>query len=1155
MGKTFYCSMALLVSISRVGALRSPPSRQQNQVLIDAIRSTPYVDPRRVQEERERREELSGPIAFSRLSFGRVCRDGVFSPESRSYTGTVACNMQTRRLDIAVTPPPQQSVFEQSIQTSVHIIGHRVAAFVVSGRRAFLQTDLPPTFQRRTSGGAFATIDVDKMAERVSGLDDADVVGVSAITCQTLCLEFESYPVLNTFLRRCPALHFPKHTYSDIRVEPRNCYDAADVERLDAILECLQFSLAFEVDKAIWAGVLETQEALGLASSLTQLEQMMPPGEAAIVFRRFVGVLDVPTLGLGAAPKSPRQQRRRRGRRQRLVPVKDLIEFLEQAIEAHVEETDEARGRYVASGGVYQSYHLILTPTTQILDGPLPDQSNSVLRRFQNNDAFLRVSFQDENRSHPRQDQTLRVSIERLLERRYKRALNSGLMVAGRHFEFLGYSMSGLKDYSFIFVTPFEFEGELLDAPRIRGRLGDFSKVIYQPALLGARWSQAFSSSDPSVTLEEHQIIQVDDRTSWTGSVFTDGCSSISSSLSRLVWKTQRRSSKIKAPPSALQFRCSGAKGVLVVNPNLAHGILHFRPSQRKFVAADLRTLDIATTSAKPILTHLNRPLIALLEHHGVPKTAFLTLQNAAIDAVHRMKNSLRQAANVFDQHGLGGSFNLPSLFNNIKHYLKLEIGDWSNPTVFQHQLIRTAIAFSTMHILREIKHRGHILIPGCYTLIGVADEWDCLAEGEIYATIVDDRNGVRKELNGRLLITRSPQIHPGDIQFVNAVRKPELEHLKNVVVFSCRGDRSLPSMLGGGDLDGDIYNLITHEALFPPKSNTARPGAYTAIPPKTTVLPCTVSDVVDFVIDYIKSDLLGFISILHLRIGDLKGYDCDECLLLAEKASQAVDFQKRGVPVNFRDLPKPPSTLKPDYLSGEGINPAEFLGDSYYLSKKVLGELYRNVPIEDYRPSHADLENQHSDGKHIRAALENLNLVAHGLPNVLDPATIDEELIEEMRGNMDEYAEQLIVIAKTYTTSKRANASLSEAELVSGTIQERYSEHKKRKEAVYAMNMQTFELVKAVRFEFQSPQYRPREEADDGHDEDDEEEEDEEWEDPDEFAGSDERRADRLGRAWAAWLVAEEVLEDDVTSFGASSFGLIALGTVLDVIKEADSA
>jgi hypothetical protein len=24
-----------------------------------------------------------------------------------------------------------------------------------------------------------------------------------------------------------------------------------------------------------------------------------------------------------------------------------------------------------------------------------------------------------------------------------------------------------------------------------------------------------------------------------------------------------------------------------------------------------------------------------------------------------------------------------------------------------------------------------------------------------------------------------------------------------------CRGERSLPSMLGGGDLDGDIYNLI----------------------------------------------------------------------------------------------------------------------------------------------------------------------------------------------------------------------------------------------------------------------------------------------------------------------------------------------------------
>jgi RNA-dependent RNA polymerase len=60
------------------------------------------------------------------------------------------------------------------------------------------------------------------------------------------------------------------------------------------------------------------------------------------------------------------------------------------------------------------------------------------------------------------------------------------------------------------------------------------------------------------------------------------------------------------------------------------------------------------------------------------------------------------------------------------------------------------------------------------------------LREGEIFATVFDERTGLNKNITGDVAITRSPQIHPGDLQLVTAVRRPELEHLKNVVVFSC---------------------------------------------------------------------------------------------------------------------------------------------------------------------------------------------------------------------------------------------------------------------------------------------------------------------------------------------------------------------------------
>lgn len=69
--------------------------------------------------------------------------------------------------------------------------------------------------------------------------------------------------------------------------------------------------------------------------------------------------------------------------------------------------------------------------------------------------------------------------------------------------------------------------------------------------------------------------------------------------------------------------------------------------------------------------------------------------------------------------------------------------------------------------------------------------------------------------LKGRMLVTRSPVIHPGDAQVLHAIGVPpadspfagEGNQLFNCVVFSSRGDRPVPNMLGGGDL-GELYAI-----------------------------------------------------------------------------------------------------------------------------------------------------------------------------------------------------------------------------------------------------------------------------------------------------------------------------------------------------------
>jgi RNA-dependent RNA polymerase len=98
--------------------------------------------------------------------------------------------------------------------------------------------------------------------------------------------------------------------------------------------------------------------------------------------------------------------------------------------------------------------------------------------------------------------------------------------------------------------------------------------------------------------------------------------------------------------------------------------------------------------------------------------------------------------------------------------------------------------------------------------------------------------------------------MHPGDVRMVQAIGNPEdappgLTTLTNCVVFACNGDRSLPSMLAGGDLDGDIYSLVMDERLFPEKEYP--PGDYE--PSKLVQLdrPTDVGDMANFVTEYIK--------------------------------------------------------------------------------------------------------------------------------------------------------------------------------------------------------------------------------------------------------------------------------------------------------------
>ena len=183
---------------------------------------------------------------------------------------------------------------------------------------------------------------------------------------------------------------------------------------------------------------------------------------------------------------------------------------------------------------------------------------------------------------------------------------------------------------------------------------------------------------------------------------------------------------------------------------------------------------------------------------------------------------------------------------------------------------------------------------------LGIMDESKILKENQVYCCYT--HNGAEpRVLNGNVVITRSPALHPGDVQLVEAVDVPAghpLQALHNVVVFSSHGERDLPSQLSGGDLDGDLYNIIYDDTLYPRR--ISQPADYPTAVPSENSKPVERSDITDFFIKFMENDNLGLIATLHQILADQspEGTFDPLCIEVAGMHSTAVDFSKTGIPV-----------------------------------------------------------------------------------------------------------------------------------------------------------------------------------------------------------------------------------------------------------------
>ncbi|CAF1424261.1 unnamed protein product [Rotaria sp. Silwood1] len=483
----------------------------------------------------------------------------------------------------------------------------------------------------------------------------------------------------------------------------------------------------------------------------------------------------------------------------------------------------------------------------------------------------------------------------------YEMVLKSGILLCNTRYHLFGASNSQLREHSYWFIKANSYK-EVDDK---RAQLGDFSEITNVGkylARLGLWFSKTISSRitlnytedfDERIQNGDYCVKMIDD-IERNGYCFTDGNGFISKGLAKLVAKNLDypiENIELDIYPSAYQIRMAGCKGLVVVEPQstLDQFYIKIRPSMKKFKSNDW-TLEICEAS-QPIPTRLNNQVIMIMSDLGVPDKKFLDLQ------CKWFRDEKKSPDNSQDL---------------LKNKIPMPVNEC-------RYMFGCAIESS--------------LEPGkCFIRYQVVDDDGQPLKTPRFETVV-----------GRVIVTKNPCLHAGDMLELEAVDNHELYCLTDVIVFSTKDERPDPNKISGSDLDGDHYFVYWGQDLK--ISRKVDPLDYTSFvsqrSPKSS--PITHTDILRHCYSLFGAISCGEIYNLHATVVDKNLENCKQltcqklAVELANMFSAAIDSSKTGYVADrqrINQIRKLVGKLYPDFL----------MKDNSYESQSILGKLYRQA-------------------------------------------------------------------------------------------------------------------------------------------------------------------------------------------------------------------
>ncbi|KAF2642160.1 hypothetical protein P280DRAFT_449672 [Massarina eburnea CBS 473.64] len=336
--------------------------------------------------------------------------------------------------------------------------------------------------------------------------------------------------------------------------------------------------------------------------------------------------------------------------------------------------------------------------------------------------------------------------------------------------------------------------------------------------------------------------------------VMNDGCSKMSVGAALEIWKKYRKATNRKEPiPSVFQGRIGGAKGMWMVcgepstnDPAELEIWIDIADSQLKFQPWDDDLLDnhpydphrltfeYVGHSSSPGPSELHISFIPILVDRGVALNDIKELMIDRLDMERdELLNTLPDAVKIYHWLHQQSSTDedppwqagLPqSLPNKIRHLV--QSGFYPAEEPYLAKALYRFIKMKQLWMEQKLK----VPLGKATFLYGIADPLGVLKPGEVHvdfsSPFVDEITGstYRALNNIDLLVARQPACRRSDIQKVRAVKKSELAHLVDVVVFPSRGEYPMAGRLQGGDYDGDTFWLCWDSILVEPFQNAPAP-------------------------------------------------------------------------------------------------------------------------------------------------------------------------------------------------------------------------------------------------------------------------------------------------------------------------------------------